>query len=35
MVGLEYVSNPHHGQYPEVAFPLLCEYLQKIQMEKS
>ena len=28
-VGLEYGSNPHHGQNPEEAFPLLYEYLQK------
>ena len=28
-VGMEYGSNPHHGQKPEVAFPLLYEYLQK------
>ena len=29
VVGLEYGSNPHHGQNPEEAFPLLYEYLQK------
>ena len=28
-VGLEYGSNPHQGQNPEEAFPLLYEYLQK------
>ena len=28
-VGLEYGSNPHQGQKPEVAFPLLYEFLQK------
>ena len=28
-VGLEYGSNPHHGQNPEEAFPLFYEYLQK------
>ena len=26
-VGLEYGSNPHHGQTLEVAFPLLIQYL--------
>ena len=28
-VGLEYGSNPHQGQPPEEAFPLLYDYLQK------